>query len=429
MFSLFSYLRLTIFSICFFILGNSCWADLSQETIYLTWQQNPSTTMTIQWISHFHEKQSVVLYHSRQGEQKWQKVTGEILEFPHASQYLIHRVELKNLQSNTEYVFKVVPYIEEYCFLTAPARLDKELRFVVGGDMYHDDIPTLVKTNQKAAQVSPLFALIGGDIAYAVKSSSCSLQLIDRWIDWIKAWHRYMVTPQGNLIPVISAIGNHDLNGGYDQTPAQATVFSSLFPMPGKRIYNVLDFQSYLSIFILDSGHANPIAGQQKDWLCTVLSERQQVLHRLAIYHIPAYPSVRDFKNKYSIDIRNNWVPLFEQWGVQVVFEHHDHAYKRTYPLLKGRIHPEGIVYLGDGGWGVDEPRKLKGKILPYLAKFASARHFITVTLTPSQQEFKSINDQGQILDEYVQSINRRKPIPIKENAKQKEGDLLQNRI
>jgi hypothetical protein len=32
-------------------------------------------------------------------------------------------------------------------------------------------------------------------------------------------------------------------------------------------------------------------------------------------------------------------------------------------------------------------------------------------------------------LDEYVQSINRRKPVPAKENAKQKEGELLQNRI
>lgn len=416
----FSYLRLRIFALCFFILGSNCWASLAQETIYLTWQQSPSTTMTIQWISHSNEKQSAVVYRPRQSQQEWHKVTGEMLGFPHASQYLIHRVELKNLQPNTEYVFQVIPYAEEYRFWTAPARLEKELRFVVGGDMYHDDLPTLIKTSQKAAQTSPLFALIGGDIAYAVKSSAFGFQLIDRWMDWIKTWHAHMVTPQGDLIPVVSAIGNHDLNGGFDQTPAQAAVFSALFPMPGKCIYDVLDFHPYLSIFILDSGHANPIAGKQTEWLRTVLSERQQVLHRVAIYHVPAYPSVRDFKNKYSMDIRNCWIPLFEQWGVQVAFEHHDHAYKRTHPLLKGRIHPEGIVYLGDGGWGVDKPRKLKGKRLPYLASFASARHFIAVTLTPSQQQFKSINDQGQVLDEYSRSIsNQRKP--LKENVQQRE--------
>jgi hypothetical protein len=254
---------------------------------------------------------------------------------------------------------------------------------------------------------------VGGDIAYAVESRHLPVQKIDRWIDWLKVWHTHMVTPGGNLIPVIAAIGNHDLIGQFDQTPAQATIFSALFPMPGKRIYNVLDFDSYLSVFILDSGHANPIGGQQTHWLRTALGERKQVTHRMAIYHVPAYPSVRNFKDKHSVAIRNSWVPLFEKEGIQVAFEHHDHAYKRTFPILKGRIHPQGVVYLGDGGWGVEEPRALKNKSA-YLAKFASVRHFIAVTLTPNQQQFKCVNDQGQVLDEYSQAVNKKTSMPPK---------------
>lgn len=404
---IFSYLRLYFLCLCLSTL--SCWANLAQDTIYLTWQQSPTTTMTIQWISSAQDKQSVVNYRRLEAGNEWIKITGETFAFPHAAQYMIHRVELKNLQPNTEYAFTVLPYKEEYRFLTAPSKIDKELRFVVGGDMYHDAISYLVKTCQKAAQISPLFALLGGDIAYAVKSRSFGFQQIDRWIDWIKVWHAQMITPQGYLIPVVSAIGNHDLNGGYDQTPAQAAVFSALFPIPGKRVYDVLDFDSYLSIFILDSGHANPIEGQQTHWLRSALAERQEVLHRFAVYHVPAYPSVRNLDNKQSVAIRNNWVPLFEQGGIQVSFEHHDHAYKRTHPLLKGRIHPEGVVYLGDGGWGVEKPRILKWKH-PYLAKFFPARHFIAVTLTPTEQQFKSINDQGQVIDEFTQSIHKRKP-------------------
>jgi len=401
-------LRVKIFSLYFLVLISSCWADLAQETVYLTWQQSPSTTMTIQWISSNRDKQSIVTYRPRSATKEWLKVTGESLGFPQASQYLIHKVELRDLQPNTEYVFRVISHPEEYQFLTAPKNLDKEIRFVVGGDMYHDDISFMRQISQKAAQTIPLFALIGGDIAYSVTSGYFGLQQINRWIDWIKAWHTDMVTPQGNLIPVISAIGNHDLNGGFNQTPAQAAIFSALFPMPGHSIYNVLDFDSYLSIFILDSGHATPIAGKQTDWLRSVLGERQKVPHRFAIYHVPAYPSIRDFKNKYSEAIRNSWVPIFEQLGIQVAFEHHDHAYKRTHPLQKGRIHPDGVVYFGDGGWGVEKPRVLKWKY-PYLAKFASARHFIAVTLTASEQQFKSLGDQGQIFDEYVHSINKPK--------------------
>jgi hypothetical protein len=412
---LFSIWRMGLYSIALFFLTCSCWANLAQETIYLTWQQSPSTTMTIQWISSFQEKQTILIYRPRKEEGEWRKASGVESAFPYASQYLIHRVELHHLQPDTEYVFKVLPYPDEYRFLTAPSRLDKELRFVVGGDMYHDGIQLLANTCQKAAQTSPTFALVGGDIAYAVQSRHFPFQLIDRWIDWIKVWHAHMITPQGHLIPVIAAIGNHDLIGEFEQTPAQAAIFSTLFPMPGKRIYNVLDFNSYLSIFILDSGHANPIAGQQTNWLRTALEERQQIIHRFALYHVPAYPSVRHSQNKYSTAIRNYWVPLFEKEGLQVAFEHHDHAYKRTYPLLKNRIHPQGVVYIGDGAWGVEEPRKLRTKH-SYLAKFASARHFIAVTLTPSQQYFKCINDRGQVLDEYVQSVNRR---VLKEQPKQ----------
>lgn len=405
MFDLFSILLQRLSSFCLLFLACYCCADLPQETIYLTWQQSPSTTMTIQWISSFEEKQSCVNYRPLKANEEWLKAAGEIHPFPQASQYCIHRVELKNLRPNTEYIFRVFPYVEEYRFLTAPSSLEKELRFVVGGDMYHDGISLLAKTCQKAAQTNPAFALVGGDIAYSVTSRYSLFQITERWIDWIKVWHAYMVTPEGHLIPVIAAIGNHDLIGHYDQTPAQAAIFSTLFPMPGKRIYNVLDFDSYLSVFILDSGHANSIPGPQTNWLRTVLEERQQATHRFAIYHVPAYPSIRNFQNPQSVAIRNAWVPLFEKKGIQVAFEHHDHAYKRTHPLLKGRIHPEGVVYLGDGGWGVEKPRSIRIKRF-YLAKFIPVRHFIAVTLTPYQQQFKCINDQGIVLDEYVQSVN-----------------------
>jgi hypothetical protein len=175
----------------------------------------------------------------------------------------------------------------------------------------------------------------------------------------------------------------------------------------------VLDFNSYLTLFLLDSGHANPIGGQQTKWLSHALEERQHILHRFAIYHVPAYPSVRSFKTKQSIDIRNFWIPLFEKKGIQVAFEHHDHAYKRTHPLLKNCINAQGIVYLGDGGWGVETPRILRIKPF-YLAKFASIRHFISVTLTPSQQTFKCIDDEGRVIDEYTKQINAQTPTETK---------------
>ncbi len=162
-----------------------------------------------------------------------------------------------------------------------------------------------------------------------------------------------------------------------------------------------------LWICILDSGHANPIGGQQASWLRTALEARKGVSHRMAIYHVPAYPSIGKFNNRQSKAIRRFWVPLFEKGGIQVAFEHHDHAYKRTHPLLNNRIHPNGVVYLGDGAWGVERTRTPRTKHKRhYIAKFLPIRHFIAVTLTPEQQRFKTINSEGKVMDEYTRQLN-----------------------
>lgn len=396
-------LQCLLITLCFLIVSHFIFADLSSETLYLTWQRQPDTTMTIQWIS-LCEEQDSSLYYRPVKSMEWQKVSGVIKNFPTSNQYLLHRVELIHLKPDTMYELTLTPNQENpYFFRTMPEGLTRPIRFVVGGDMYHDDKETkdMETTCRQASKTNPDFALLGGDIAYAVKSAR-SDEKLDRWIDWIRVWHKCMVTDDKRLIPVISAIGNHDLVGQFDQTPAQAKVFSLLFPMPGEQIYNVLDFGSYLSLVILDSGHANRVEGTQTKWLKSTMKSRRHVLHCFAIYHVPAYPSIRSFNNRKSVSVRKNWVPIFEREGLGFVFEHHDHAYKRTVPLLNNKTNPTGVVYIGDGAWSVDEPRQMTiSKRSHYLAKFVPSRHFILMTVENNEEHMTSISADGKILDQY----------------------------
>ena len=80
-----------------------------------------------------------------------------------------------------------------------------------------------------------------------------------------------MVTPDGCLIPMLPAIGNHDVSGRFDQTPATSTVLLHPFPMPGPKVYNVLDFGNYMSILLLDSSHTHPVGGKQAGWLANTV--------------------------------------------------------------------------------------------------------------------------------------------------------------
>lgn len=402
--------------ILFTALISYCFADLSSDTVYLTWQNDPATTMTIQWISLGGDMNVSALYALQSTPQEWTQVEGTQYKIPGTSKYFLQRVELVNLKADTQYLFKIFSKDKNhegtYQFKTAPLNLKNDIRFVEGGDMYHDGKALMEKTCIEAAKTNPLFALLGGDIAYAIGHPNQHIEKIERWIDWIKIWHATMISPEGNLIPVISAIGNHDLIGQFNQTPRQAAVFSLLFPMPGLSIYNVIDFGSYLSIILLDSGHATPIKGAQANWLKNTLSERQNVTHLIAAYHVPAYSSVRSFQNPLSAAIRRYWVPLFEEGGVRAVFEHHDHAYKRTFPLLNNKVNPDGIVYLGDGAWGVKNIRiSPRAKKRFYIAKFSSLRHFILTTISSTQMQFQAINDKGEIFDSYTLKLKTSKAL------------------
>lgn len=406
------------FFFTFLYLVLPCLADLPNETVYLTWQQSPTTTMTIQWISLSDQTQNRIIYRKKD-EVEWKAIAGNYYRFPQTLEYLIHRVELQSLKPGSEYIFRLNSDSQEYKFRTMPLQMDEGgVRFVVGGDMYHDGIDLVSATNRQAAKFNPSFAIAGGDIAYASSSIVSKPQNISRWIKWVKTWHKDMVTDSGNLIPVIAVVGNHDVSGNYNQTPAQARIFTLLFPMPGPQVFNALDFGSYLSLFLMDSGHANPIEGKQTEWLSETLQQRQKVTHRLAAYHVPAYSSVRSFNQRISVDIRRFWVPLFEKGGIQAVFEHHDHAYKRTYPLLNNQIHPSGIIYLGDGAWGIAKPRNVKARHRKrfYIAKFIPKRHFIGVVLQKDRQSFFSIDPQGLLLDELVKKLDIYPPKPMETN-------------
>lgn len=95
-------------------------------------------------------------------------------------------------------------------------------------------------------------------------------------------------------------------------------------------------------------------------------------------------------------------MPLFESYGLNVAFEHHCHTYKRTYPIYQGKKDPKGVLYLGDGAWGVLETRIPKTpKQAWYLAKSASINHFILVTLQGTNRHFTAIDPNGRIIDEY----------------------------
>lgn len=379
---------------------------LELGALFLSWQQDPTSTMTIDW--HYESDSSsdeiveAILKYRERGDQDWDVVEVKRLKPDYLPGRARFRTELLNLKPHTAYEFQLDGYDRVFWFQTMPERADDGIRFAVGGDTR---IPGYVEEmNRAVLKYEPDFIVWGGDLANANAVD------VSRWIDWYRAIKNTLVTTNGRVIPIVTAIGNHEVKEGYfsnhpgfKETVAWrahiAPFFYGLLAFPGHPGYNVLDFGDYLSLVILDSDHTNPIGGEQTRWLKQVLSERADIAHVIPVYHVSAYPSYRSPEGNIPRRIRSNWIPLFEQYGVRFVFEHHEHAYKRSVPIRDGKPHPDGIVYMGDGGWG-EPPRKPRSAVdVWYLETSEQVRHALIVTLRNDALSVESVTPSGVIID------------------------------
>ena len=382
--------------------------DLS--TLLLVWQRDPSTTMTLQWIHTDGEARPRNLHVWADGSDEPTTLNVPPIPLNAWRGHHLHRIEVTNLHPDTLYRFRVHDHDRVFSFRTLPDTLKRPIRIAIGGDMLHRR-EWMDAVNRQVARHDIDFLIIGGDFAYA----DAREERLDRWDDWFASLHETLLLPGDRILPIVAAIGNHEVQRGYfhhhddfEDSDAWrlrvAPYFYQLFAFPSHPGYDVLDVGDYLSLILLDSDHTQPVAGAQTEWLAETLTARAAGRrHLVPVYHIPAWPSHRPFGLGTSAAIREHWVPLFEQHGVQVAFEHHDHTYKRTHPLRANAIHPErGITYVGDGAWGVGTRPVHDPEETWYLKRAESVHHFILMTLTPEGPlTFQAIRETGEVVDRW----------------------------
>jgi len=370
--------------------------------VYLTWQGDTSRTITVNYQTLEPTETSTVYYdtkprNGRPGEYRY-TASGSAHQFPGlADGRKIHWVELAKLTPDKTYYFIAGDpqhgFTAERKFRTVTSG-SQSLRFVVGGDMgIGADVAALL---QQSAKLSPAFGVVGGDIAYA----GDLLTNFSKWDAWLDHWETNMVTPSGHTIPMVLAIGNHEVRGSSATSPTNAQFYLQYFAQNGERTYYSRTFGKNLAMFLLDSGHLSRPGGDQAAWLDAQLSAQRDVPAKFAVYHVPLYPSVRAFDGGDSARGREAWLPLFDKYHLTTAFEHHDHAFKRTKLLRENKLDPTGTLYLGDGCWGMGA-RKVDSELRWYEAKAASVQHFWCVDVTRSQVEYRAVNKTGQVFDVY----------------------------
>jgi hypothetical protein len=369
------------------------------STLFLTWQRDPTTTMTVQWVGTRGETADTAVYYWPAKADSWfsstKKQPTTALPYP-LTDFKVFRAELTGLTPGADYLFRIGKSSPTYRFRTMPAKATDTIHFVSGGDCGVN--PHAVANNIQAARQDPMFAVIGGDLGYDNGRS------VEVSLAFLRNYSRHMVGRDGRLIPMVTCIGNHEVDGGYNKKREKApffyALFDSLYPETG---YTTLDFGDYLSLVLLDTGHTTAIAGDQADWLEKTLKARAEHPNVFAVNHVPAYPSFRNpvgtkGKEGTGEGNRKHWVPLFEKYRVPVVLEHHDHTFKRTKPLLDGLADENGVLYLGDGSWGRLRSPQKPDKI-SYLAVTGRDYHLSLHRIQGEERFHLALDENGRVMD------------------------------
>jgi hypothetical protein len=98
-----------------------------------------------------------------------------------------------------------------------------------------------------------------------------------------------------------------------------------------------------------------PTGGDQAAWLDQTLEKSRSARWVYAQYHRPAFAVI-----KKPSGALQDWVPLFEKHGVDVIYECDGHNFKVLPPIREGAFSTDGVLYFGEGGWGAPQRGKFK---------------------------------------------------------------------
>jgi hypothetical protein len=242
----------------------------------------------------------------------------------------LHGVSVEGLLPGTRYDYRVsidgngVEWTPWLSFRTAPAA-GEAFRFAVYGD-------------------SQEFPAVHAAVAGAILASDPDLvlhtgDLVTLGMDYA-VWEPQFFGPARDLmavVPLVPAVGNHEYLG------SGQTWFFDFFARYGDRPWTAYTY-GCARFIALDTNLPYAPGSEQGAWLLAELESQDfaSASWRFAYFHHPAYTCTSYWPDDPGVGA--HLVPLFETYGVDMVFSGHAHIYERFWK--------DGVYYIVTGGGG-----------------------------------------------------------------------------
>jgi len=342
--------------------------------IHLSWQNDPSTTMTIMWRS---EPGAEGIVEYGKSPEHTKSVESETHRYRFGrTEVCWHTAEMTGLEPNTIYHYRLKtsePWeSEDYTFKTAPVKGEQKtsFKFVTLNDV-QGSYETFEKAVQMVKKENVDLILYLGDFTRSGSQPE--------WDLWFKCGKEIF-----REVPLMSVRGNVD-----------GTLYLDQFAFPGNERWFSIDYGNVHFVFL--STMTEGEVAEQRPWLLNDLQENNNTW-TIAMAHKAAFGSAaQNGPEQYIVD---HWVDVFENYGVDLYLNGHEHSYERTWPLKGGEINEDGIIYITNSSAG-DEFYPAVRTWLTAKAKGAPSYMIFTVQGSQIEGVAKSIED-GSKLDEFV---------------------------
>ncbi|MHA1147901.1 MAG: metallophosphoesterase [Promethearchaeota archaeon] len=373
---IFLFSSLTIIAFLFFTIPSAVFLYNHNNGPYLIWNDDPQTSMTIIWLTENPEDTKLEYGKHVNDLTAVQGFTGKR-----------HMIELKNLESDTTYYYKIPGFSNKiYEFRTAPSTTTA-FNFTVIGDNRNGGGIELSNYGDIINAMKPYnydFIINVGDV-YVNGNDMDSINEFLNNMEKHASNHPYMI-----------AIGNHEYGGG----DLFASNFKYFFPYQYANCWNhYYSFDYSNAHFIMLDNFDNPLAGGhyisevQLAWLKSELAANQDKWLFVS-FHIPPY-STGDFNMDKKLS--DQLAPIFYKYKVDVVLTGHDHHYEAFWT---NRTEDWGGTYYfisGGGGASLDS-FILDREINPWKTKVHNASN------DPYQFDYVTLHDQiyGELTHQFM---------------------------
>jgi hypothetical protein len=295
----------------------------------------------------------------------------------------IHEIKLDGLKPGTRYNYKVSydnTTLESASFTTAPVPGTQNWRMVAYGDnrTYPETHKRIVS---QILKLNPSMIIHSGD-------------LVARGNDYAQ-WKQQYFDPMKGLsenITVFPSLGNHEMNSPFYYE------YMSL-PDENDESYYSFDYGNAHFIALNSNEREAPfeIDSEQTKWLIKDLKENADAEWKIVFFHHPLF---RCHPTRGIEPQRWVWQQVFEDYGVDLVVNGHDHYYQRTYGIGSYQGQPSrGIYHLISGGGGAPNY-----PIVPkvHAANRRSVHHITVMDFLGDRLIGRAIDDEGNIFDAFV---------------------------